>query len=160
MRVSMLPVGDVRWLEREAARAQKVIENALDETSKAIEADYHVVTQTWEHKPKWNITRPNWWTREIYTEDEIMGYVSEGTKPHEIRPRNAPRLAFQSGYNAKTMPRIIASRPGGSYGPTVYSMGVHHPGNEGRDYPETIGKKWDNQWPVQLDRALAADLFT
>ena len=45
-------------------------------------------------------------------------FVSLGTRPHEIRPRNAKALAF----------------PGGQLGGVVFAAVVHHPGTQPNPY--------------------------
>lgn len=138
------------------AKQVQAIENALEGTAKAIKVDYLVTAQTWQHKPRFDITNPGNYTREIATSDEIYGYVDLGTRPHIIRPRNASQLRFQSGYKAKTSPNVIASRPGGKFGPTVYTREVKHPGTQARGFSKAIAKKWNREWPRNLQRAIAA----
>lgn len=138
------------------AKQQLAITNALEGTSRAILVDYKVVSQTWTHKPKFDIERSNEYERIIATTDEIFGYVEYGTRPHIIRPRNASRLRFQTGYKAKTSPNVIASRPGGKFGPTVFSREVKHPGTKPRHFSKAIKTKWQREWPRNLQRAIAA----
>lgn len=52
------------------------------------------------------------------------GYVEFGTKPHEIRPRNAKALRFQIG------------------GQTVYARVVHHPGTRPAHYVARAFQNW------------------
>lgn len=138
-----------------AERQVRAIENALSHNALAVKADFGVTTQTWSHQPAF-IIKEREFAREIFTEDEIYGYVSGGTRPHPIRARNAPMLAFQSGYKAKTRPRVIASRPGGKFGPTVFAEQVMHPGTEARGFDVEIATKWRKEWPRNLQRAISA----
>jgi hypothetical protein len=94
----------------------------------------------------------------VTTDDEIYNYVDKGTRAHIIRPRNANVLAFQGGYQAKTMPRVIASRPGGRSGPTVYAMEVHHPGTKAREFSKIIHAKWEKQTANRMRLALKKGL--
>ena len=145
------------------AQMTRVIENALTMQAKAIKVDYNVTTRTWKHKVGFRIEkRP--FERDIYTTDKIYGIVSAGSPPHKIRPKNKPSLAFQWGgpgsYRAKSVPRVIVSRQGGPSGPMVYGVKeVNHPGHEGREFEETIGKKWDKESPRQMARAFASEVF-
>lgn len=145
-----------------AAKMKKALGNALTGTAKAIKVDYDVTTQTWTRRPTFTITTPNWYERLITTENEIYGYVTGGTRPHIIRPRNAPALSFQWGgpgsYSAKTTPRIVASKAGGSSGPTVYRQEVHHPGTQAREFEVVISDKWQKRWPKIVYRAIASEL--
>lgn len=157
MKLAMLPIGNPAKILN-PDKLEKAIKNALNETALAVKVDFNVTTQTWTNRPKFEIKSNGDWERVIYTQSEIYGYVDKGTRPHRIEPRNASRLAFQSGYTAKTTPRVIASRQGGKSGNVVYSYGVNHPGFEGREFSDTIGNKWAKEWPRQLDRAIAAVL--
>lgn len=138
------------------AKQVKAIENALEGTAKAIRVDQLVTVQTWTHKPQFTIERSGEYERIIATSDEIYGYVDLGTRPHTIRARNAAQLRFQSGYKAKTSPNVIASRPGGKFGPTVYAREVKHPGTKARGFSKAIARKWNREWPRNLQRAIAA----
>lgn len=124
--------------------AQKIMRNALRAEAKKIKREFEKTTATWEHKvdfrehvhlaPSYSVM-----SVQIETDDEIYGYVSNGTKPHEIRPKKKGGvLAFQSGYKAKTSPRQIGSGSGGSFGDTIFRASVQHPGTEARRFPEVI----------------------
>lgn len=153
LKIKLLPI-DEASKSLDPAKQLQAIENALNQTAMAIKVDYNVTTATWSKRPTFQIKKVDQTTRDIYTENEIYGYVSDGTKPHVIKPVRAAALAFQANYAAKTTPRVIASRPGGSFGPTVFSQGVMHPGFPGRDFPEVINDKWEKEWPTQLQRAI------
>lgn len=68
---------------------------------------------------------------------EVWGMLNVGTRPHPIRPRRAKLLRFRTGYKAKTTPRQMTSRAGGTYGDVVFSRGVMHPGTDAREWTET-----------------------
>ncbi len=96
---------------------------------------------TWEHKPRFRAVArvsPGEWMVAYGTDDEVYGYVSEGTRPHIIRPRRARRLRFRSRYRARTRPRRLEAGPGGASGPVVTASVVHHPGTQAREFPETV----------------------
>lgn len=138
------------------AKQVKAIENALTGTASAIRVDHKVTVQTFTHKPTFVIdSRP--YERDIYTTDPIYKYLNDGTPPHIIRPRNKPALAFQSGHKRKTMPNVIASRPGGKFGPTVFTKKeIKHPGTQATNFTRVIAKKWNREAPRNLQRAIAA----
>jgi hypothetical protein len=159
MRVAILPVGDYDWFDTMPDLAAEAIEEALEETAVAMKVDYRVTTRTWKTPVDFKIIRPSKSIREIYTDNKIYLFVSGGTKPHDIVPKNAPRLVFQTGYTPKS--RVgktglghIRSYKGAKFGPTVYAMKVKHPGTEPRDFPGRINKKWEKEWPKQLQRAI------
>lgn len=134
----------------------RAIENTLTQSALAAKADFGVTTQTWKHKPKFDIDSKEG-ARVVGTNDEIYQYVDEGTRAHEIRARNAKRLAFRRGYSAKTSPRSISSRAGGGSGDWAYAKVVRHPGTRAREFADTIAKKWDKELPVQMQRAIDAE---
>lgn len=162
MRVTVVPIIPHGRILPDPAKLKRAIENSLTATAKAIKVDYDVTTQTWSGRPDFPITTPRWNERIIATTSEVYGYVSGGTRPHIIRARNAPALAFQWGgpgsYQAKTTPRIVASRAGGASGPTVYRQEVMHPGTEARAFEVVISDKWQQRWPTTLERAIASEL--
>lgn len=138
-------------------QVRRAISNALTATAEAMRVDYETTVATWLNRPPFRLWHyPDYYSRQIYTEDEIYYYVNHGTRPHPILPRNATRLAFPANFAAKTTPNVIGSRPGGSSGPTVFSPGVQHPGTTGRRFDKAISEKWQREWPVQLQRTLAA----
>lgn len=81
----------------------------------------------------------------------------KGTKPHIIKPKRAKSLVFRSDYTAKTSPRIIGSRSGGSSGALVFSQGVRHPGTKDRKFEEEIAKreqpKFEKRGQAAMDKA-------
>lgn len=94
-------------------------------------------TSTWKHKPKMTkLVRVSTTGVVILVkiDDEPYIWVTLGTRVHAINPRRVARLAFQSGYSAKTTPGQLTASGGGSFGPVVYSMGVLHPGIEPRNF--------------------------
>lgn len=146
-------VGDPRKLARAVA-------NALDGAMIGAQADFQVTTQTWEHQPTFTLSKPNEDTRIVSTDDAIYGYVNFGTKPHIIVPRNGKVLTWIGGnFKAKTRPRVIGSNKGSNKGNTiVYTKLVQHPGNEAREFDETIAKKWCRELPKTMQRAIDAEL--
>lgn len=148
----------VRRLKLNGPSMVKAIENALTGAAMDCKIDFDVTTQTWKNRPAFTVqVLPG--RRVISTDSDIYHFVDAGTKPHDIRPVNAPFLAFQGGqYQAKTTPRVIGSRDGGPSGPVVFSMGVHHPGTEARDFTKVIKEKWDKELPEILQRAIDAEM--
>jgi len=94
---------------------------------------------------------------------EIWVYVSEGTRRHTIRARNAPVLAFMWGGVGSYRPK---TKPGsGIAGPSFRGLGkvvggemhfpreVHHPGSEGRHFPEFIAKAEKDWYSREMENA-------
>lgn len=137
----------------------RAIENAGNESAKAVQVDFKVTTRTWKHQPDFRIEHSSGRTEwQVGTDDEIYRYVSEGTRAHIIKPRNKKRLVFfRSGFRPKSRKGWIGSNKGRQASKDLTAaLTVHHPGNEAREFVEAIGKKWDEEWPRQIDRALRA----
>lgn len=135
---------------------------AARKASHEIVLDYRETTRSWNHKPVFEVVinvNPN---IEILvgTDDEIYGYVDEGTKPHIIKPKRARALSFQWGgkgsYMAKTKPGVIGSQPGGPRGPMVSFKQVHHPGTKARGFSKAIDKKWSAAFKRRMEHAMSA----
>jgi hypothetical protein len=134
------------------------LQKALTETGKGIEKDFQRTTKTWQNKPAFtqeDHLSGDPMSTEVYTEDEVYGYVNSGTKPHVIRPKTpGGRLAFQGTYTAKTSPGVIDAKGGGKSGAMVYSQGVQHPGTDAREFDKAIAKEWEKKFPDAVDEAL------
>jgi hypothetical protein len=162
MKVSIRPLksGNLRDVSARYARA---IENAGNMSSKAVKVDFSVTTRTWKGQPDFKIehtlNRPEW---QIGTDNEIYKYVTGGTKPHKITAKNGKALSFfRTGFMPKTRSEWIGSNKGkvAKKDPTAVKS-VNHPGTQARKFVETIGDKWESEWPRQLARALrAVDAF-
>jgi hypothetical protein len=130
---------------------------ALTEQKNEMLRDFEKTVKYWKRKPKFENLRestPDGPALIVGTDDEIYGYVDEGTKPHIIRPRAAKALHFQSGYRAKTMPRVIDSKRGGAYGDPVTAAVVHHPGTEAREFAKTIQKDHEKKFKRRMEQAM------
>lgn len=114
-------------------------------------------TSTWDHKPEFTIKQTNDGV-EISTDSKIFPMVDQGTPPHVIEPKSANVLAFQSGYAAKSQPRVAAASPGGASGPMVYTDHVDHPGTQGRHFTETIFREMQAILPDEIQEALAESI--
>ena len=77
------------------------------------------------------------------TDKKIWHYVSKGTRPHRIRARNVPYLAYMWGgkgsYKAKTAPGGKFGGPGVVQNATLRRpVEVNHPGNKAREFEKHI----------------------
>lgn len=125
----------------DAIRAE--IEAALEKEGKEVKQRYEKTTATWKHKPKFEIlTDVSGDEAQVLvgTDDEIYGYVDQGTRPHVISARRAPTLAFQTGFQPKTKPRQIKSYRGKKFGPRVFPRQVRHPGTKAREFSDRIAE--------------------
>lgn len=126
---------------------------ALDTTARWVKAQQEKTTATWRDKPSFEITAPAENARIIGTDDDVYGYVNDGTRPHVI-VAHGKVLAFAPGGAVKTRVRVIGSGAGSRGGTTVFRPRVHHPGTEARDFSETIGEQAETGLAAQLQRAI------
>jgi hypothetical protein len=131
--------------------------NALRKEGRVQLKDFEKTVATWDHGVEFEmlISLSGGGPQLLVgTDDAIYGYVNEGTKPHIIRPVNAPRLAFQGQYTPKTVPGVIGSKSGGSSGDMVYANSVQHPGTQARDFDEIIQKKNQRRFKRAMQDAM------
>ena len=114
--------------------------------------DFRLTAETWEHKPVFQsqISLIGGPSLLVGTDDEIYGYVNNGTPSHVIQPKLASVLSFQTDFTPKTVPGVIGSKSGGKSGPRRRAKAVQHPGFEARKFDDTIQKKWK---PIFKDRS-------
>ena len=126
----------------DAPGMQRELMKAVDDTIDVVLRDFQATTATWEHKVKFERERAHVSGGDIVgvvgTDDEIYGYVTRGTRAHDIQPAGAQVLAFPASSSPKTMPRVLGSRSGWRSSHFVYAKTVHHPGTEAREFEETI----------------------
>ena len=98
--------------------------------------------ETWDHKPNFDksVKREGFnIVGECSTDDDVYGWVNNGTSPHPIFAVKSERLHFQTGFTPKTKPRWIGSKSGGKSGDWVHPRSVQHPGiKDPRKFDETI----------------------
>lgn len=157
----MAPTG-IRFIGTKVAKALRtlakgltvLVEDTMQGVAEQAQGDFEKTVKTWDNPPRFVIVRrPRSWT--VTTDDERYLFVDKGTRPHLIKPKNNKPLAFAAQYQAKTRPRMIASRPGGPSGPTVFTMRpVHHPGTKARQFSDIIFKKWQKKTAPVMRKAL------
>jgi len=74
---------------------------------------------------------------------KIWRFVNYGTRPHKIRPRNAPALSFVTGGPGSYVPKTkFWGQFGGPGvvmgGERVYAQEVDHPGTKAREFDSLI----------------------
>ena len=131
--------------------------------------DFQKTTKTWEHDVQFETVislRQPGPSVLVGTDDEIYGYVNDGTGgkgkgptyPIPKVPKVKGALRFRWGgkgsYKAKTKPRIIGSAPGGPSGPWVSFKQVQHPGTKARKFDEVIEKKWKSAFKTRMEKAM------
>lgn len=129
--------------------------------------DFRDIVSNWSN-------RPGFQARKVLTADAFRLYVYptgpenvkqiwqwnvEGTRPHPITPKNAPRLRFQWGGPGSYLPK---TGPGGAWyggpgtvigGSEVFSLGVMHPGTDPRNWPQVIAEKRKRYYSKTVENA-------
>lgn len=153
--VAIIPTS-LAWQPQRLLRA---VNTGLDAAAEAVRVDFVATTNTWKNKPGFKVAKQGDAIRVISTSGKIWAMLDAGTRAHLIRPKRAGgRLAFRSGYRAKTTPGVLGSGGGGASGATVYSKGVRHPGTEARDWVPTAKRKYDDLFPKIMQRAIDAEV--
>lgn len=123
-------------------------------------ADFKLSTQTWDAstQPQWETDGPKSGgagSGDRYisytTESEPFTFVDQGTKPHIIEAKNAPSLAFQTGFVPKTRPGRLAAGPGARFGTLTRPQRVQHPGSEARDISGQVEEELEKYDLVQKE---------
>ena len=137
--------------------------NAMRKSGTVIQKDFEETTATWKHKVKFetlvSLKQPGP-TILVSTNDEIDGYVNEGTKAHDIwagyytGKSKHKVLVFPSGFTAKTTPGRLKSGSGGSSGELVYTPYVRHKGSKARKFDALIKKKREKWFRKQMQAAM------
>ena len=136
----------------------KAIQAAVYKSAGLTLKDLQSTVSSWSNKPKFDVTitkTGNDYSVTAGTDDVIYGYVNNGTKPHDIKPRRSKYLRFSSGYVAKTRVGIIGSIPGGAFGSDMFSKGVFHPGFPGRKFVDAIQKRRQVTTEQEISQAIA-----
>lgn len=133
-----------------APQVKSDLADALDNEvkPKLLQRFQHVVAN-WQHKPIFKARKfiriDRIWVDVFPTGEnaKIWLFVTGGTKPHPIRAKRAPRLAFMWGghgsYKPKTRPVGKFGGPGIVVGGTLHRpIEVQHPGTEAREFEKAI----------------------
>lgn len=130
------------------AALDAAINQALTKTLTVGKGYFERTTASWQDKPKFVIDGPQDGRGSVGTNDDIYGYVTRGTRPHLIAPKNASVLSWEGGkYKAVTSPGVLGSkrvgaglRGTGGVGQAVFAKVVHHPGTKARAFEEAVAK--------------------
>lgn len=129
----------------------------MNSTSREIKKDFQACVKTWNHKVEFEILKSlkGGPTVLIGTDDEIFGYVNNGTPEHDIPASKPSGLFYKSGFKPKTQVGVIGSRTGGKFGPVRgHGMIVHHPGIAARNFDKTIADLWRQKFKRLAEEAI------
>ena len=121
--------------------APDAVEQGMDDAADAVKKDFEKTTQGWQHSVTFTIVKKGD-DRIISTDDEVWGFVDEGTRSHLIVARRARVLRFAVGGTPKTQPGRITSGSGSAGGAVVMRPRVNHPGTKARLFSQQIAKLW------------------
>lgn len=123
----------------------KAINDALDTAALWVQSDFNQTVATWQNnKPEFPISTPFEFARDIQTENEVYGWVNNGTPQHEITPRTSKTLRFQRPFAPKTQKNVIGSYAGNRGDTVVHAKRVTQ-GILGREFDSTIQREWDEE---------------
>lgn len=134
--------------------------NAMRKVATQIKADFEKTTATWKTKVKFEIqiSLAGGIQVEVFTTNEIYGYVDEGTEAHIIEAKNAPFLVFKWGgpgsYSPKTKPGVIGSTGSSQSGTKRAFAAVIHPGNAPRGFTKEIQRIWQTKFEIAMDATM------
>lgn len=141
----------------DSKKMQRAVDNALTGQALSIKIDFDVTTQTWKHRPQFQITETKN-SRSVFTTDKIYTIVTRGARPHLIVPRRAKMLRFMSKFRPKTRPGAIRSNAGFVGGVPIYARRVRHPGHAPRNFDLAIAEKANKEFPKTMQRAIDAEV--
>ncbi len=125
-----------------SGRAQKKLREEFKKLAEKAKSEFEKSTQDWTNKPKFQI-RGSWTEANIYTTDEVYGYVNNGTNAHYVTTPTVAvggAMQFKTGYIPKTQVGNIHSNSGGGDGAFVYSKGHYVRGIKARRFDELVLK--------------------
>lgn len=147
---------------------QKAYLDGVKKTGNRMADDFTKITRSWKGggvpfiaKAKEQKTQITMEIRPLQPrskEAQIWRYLDEGTKAHEIRPRKAKALRFQTGYKAGSRPNSLNVGTSKKSGPEVFRKRVRHPGFAARNWSILMAKKWKPK--IQQDAIQIMTLVT
>jgi len=161
--VPALVIKEIKPAKLRVDKLRLTLLNEMRKVGTEMKQDFEKTTKTWKNKPKFtadiSLTPPGPQLM-VGTDNEIYGYVSEGTKPHAIfagiytGKSNKKALAFPSKSSPKTKPGVIASSGGSRGGTTIVRPYVQHPGIKPRKFEEAIEKIWKPKFKTRMEAAM------
>lgn len=148
----------------DANKAEKAINAALAKTLNDGIGLFKRTTKGWRSVDVlFYVDGPNDGRGAVGTDNQIYDYVTRGTRPHLIRPKNGKFLVFGEGtYKAATRPGVLGARnvgtrlvPKGGVERPIFARRVKHPGTKARGFEELVAARLQ---PVLITRVTAAIL--
>lgn len=136
---------------------QKDMTRRAKNTAEQIRKDFKKTTKNWKVQVDFKVTRKRKggsYTFAAFTDNEIYGYVNDGTKPHLITAKNAPFLVFSYPSTPKTQPNVLKSGKGKRGNKWASKKQVKHPGTKARNFDKIIAKRFRDRWVSEANEAL------
>lgn len=143
------------------------LKSVVEDTSIELKGYFEGVVKAWTTKVRFRrVTRvsPYLISARVFAvgkNKNIWQYVDEGTKPHVIKPKNAPRLSFKLGYSARTAPGVgkggspnANAGTGQATGDRVFAMQVQHPGTKARQFAKTFNARLSPSYTRRIEAAI------
>lgn len=130
-----------KTMARKFKTAPDAVAKGMDDAAEGVKADFEKTAQGWAHDVTFTI-KTQGTDRVVSTNDEVWGYVDEGTRPHVIVAKRARVLRFMAGGSPKTKPGRITSGTGSQGSAVVFRPRVNHPGTKARLFTQQIAKLW------------------
>lgn len=138
----------------DTSKIKAQIENALDNGAIIVQSQLEKNTETWNHSVRFLISASDG-KRTIETDDEIYGYVTNGTRAHVIRAKRKNLGFYRTGFQSKTRPGALGSRNGARATENfIRAKSVVHPGTQARNFEYLTVKKWEKKIIQLLEQAM------
>lgn len=120
--------------------AERAMQRYIDDDA---EPAFLKTIETWKHTPVFNksiTASPSKIVGQIWTDDDIYGWVNSGTDDHPIFPKKSKFLHFQKDFTPKTKKGWVGSQQGGKTGDWAHPRQVLHHSIEAREFAKTIAE--------------------
>ncbi len=119
-----------------------------------VKKDFLSTVSTWKKKPEFEI-RDTRFGFDVFTDNDIFGYVDKGTRPHVIEPKKATVLAFSTGGSPKTRPGKFRAVSGKAGTNPVFAKRVQHPGTKPRKLTKKVRERSKKRYARNIQKAIA-----
>lgn len=132
------------------AKIDGAVNKALKKTLETGQGYFKRTTSTWRTVAVvFYIDGPRGGRGSVGTDNDIYGFVTRGTRPHLITPKQRKYLVFGEGkYNPVTRPGVLGSRRvgtglqgAGGVARPIFARRVRHPGTKARGFEELVATK-------------------
>ena len=148
---------------KDPKKFKQQITKAAERTRNQIKRDFEKTTKNWKTEVDFEVKRKrtgDTYTFTASTDNEIYGYVNNGTRPHLIEAKNAPFLVFAYGGTPKTQPNVLKSGKGSRGTKWASKKSVKHPGTEARNFDTIIKDRFKVKWTDEANAVLRQYLQT